>query len=210
MSESIEVKIRETRGKRNARRLRRAGQIPAILYGHGKESVSLSVPGHGLQSAVRHGVRVIDLRGDLNEPAFVRDVQWDTFGQEMLHVDLTRVVAGETVETDVAVELRGEAPGIKMGGIVELVAHQVTLDCPIRSIPEKLSININALELGQAVTALELQLPEGAQLVTPPETVIVQCIEPVVVEGEEEEAEAAAGEVEPEVIGGRKEDSEED
>jgi large subunit ribosomal protein L25 len=127
----------------------------------------------------------------------------------MLHVDLTRVVAGETVETDVAVELRGEAPGIKMGGIVELVAHQVTIDCPIRSIPEKLSVNINSLELGQAVTAGQLELPEGARLVTPEETVVVHCIEPVVEEAAEEEAELAAGEVEPEVIG-RKEDEEEE
>ena len=206
MSENLSVKIRETRGKRNARRSRRGGQVPAILYGHGVENVCLSLPGHDLSAAVRHGVRVVDLKGDLDESAFIREIQWDTFGVEILHADLTRVRAGETVETAISVETRGEARGTKMGGIVQIVLHEVVIDCPVIAIPDRLMVNVNELDLGGVITAADIRLPEGAKLVTPAETIVVQCVAVAAAEEEEE----AAGPLEPEVIGRKPEDDEEE
>jgi large subunit ribosomal protein L25 len=210
MSETLSVKVRQTRGKRNARRLRRGGEVPAILYGHGEENVCLSLPEHDLSAAIRHGARVVDLRGDLNEPAFLREIQWDTFGAEILHADLTRVRAGEKVEAAIPVDMRGEAPGTKMGGIVQLAVHEVVIECPVRSLPEKLIANVNELELDGAITAAELEeLPTGATLVTPPDTVVVQCVTPEPLEEElEAEEEVGVGPVEPEVIGKKEEDEE--
>lgn len=209
MAEAITVKVRDARGKKNARRLRRDGQVPAILYGHGEENVCLSVPTDELEAAVRHGVRVLELKGDLNESAFLREVQWDTFGTEVLHIDLTRVKKGEKVEAAIPVELKGEAPGTKAGGMVEHLVHALTIECPMSVVPEKLVADINALELNASISAADLELPRGASLVDRPDTVVVHCVPvgPTPEELEEEEAAAAEG-AEPEVIGRKAEEEE--
>ncbi|MDH3716730.1 MAG: 50S ribosomal protein L25 [Planctomycetota bacterium] len=197
MSEVLEVKKRETYGKRNTRRLRSAGFIPAILYGHGEASVSLSLDASQISTAIRHGTRIVELEGALKDKAFIRDIQWDPFGTDILHVDLTRVAADEKVTVNVAVELRGVAPGTKEGGVIDNPVHDLEIECPAENIPEKLQLNINNLQLGESLTAAALDLPEGATLTLSEDTVIVQCVEPHL-EAEEETAPEA---VEPEVIG---------
>jgi len=207
MAEEISVKVRDLRGKKNARRMRQQGQVPAVLYGHGKETVSLAVPTEELEAAVRHGARVLELRGDLNESAFLREVQWDTFGTEVLHIDLTRVRAGEKIEAAIPVELKGEAPGSKAGGMVEHLVHAVTIECPMSVVPEKLVADINALELNTSISAADLELPKGASLVDRPDTVLVHCV-PVGPSPDELEEEAAPVDAaEPEVIGRKAEEA---
>lgn len=207
MAEVLNVTARESRGTSNARRMRKAGATPAILYGHGGKSVSLSVPTDEIEAVIRHGSHVVDLEGAEKGSALLKDVQWDAFGIEVLHLDLTRVKAGESVEVTVTLELRGEAPGTKEGGVVQHSVHELNIDCPVMALPDKLEVNINSLAMNASITASEIGLPEGAKLLTDPEAVIVQCIEPTP-EVDEEEA-GIAGEAEPEVIGGRKEEDEE-
>src|SRR5487761_1259604 len=197
MSEILKVEMRESRGKRHARRLRQQGGVPAILYGHGEANLSLSIPADQVKTAVRHGARVVDLDGAVKEKAFIRDLQWDTFGLEVLHLDLTRVSAHEKVEVEVVVELRGEAPGVKQGGIVSQLLHQVDVESLVTAIPEKLTLRINGLGLDQSLTAGNIELPAGTTLVTPVETLIVQCVLPKV----EEEAALPTEGAEPELIG---------
>ena len=211
MSETLNVASRDALGTSNSRRMRKAGQIPAVLYGHGKETVHLSVAKEELDAVMRHGTRVVDLSGALTESALLRDVQWDAFGHDVLHIDLTRVEAGESVEISVPVELRGTAPGVKEGGIVEQPVHEVELECPVANIPEKLVVTINALQLGESITADKLELPPGARLLLPgdlddpAELVIVHCVEPSA-EPEAEEAGLGAEAAEPELIGRKEED----
>lgn len=197
MSDQMQVTRRETRGKRGARRLREQGSIPAILYGHGEASVSLSIPATQVMAVLRHGGRVVELKGDIAESAMIREVQWDPYGIEVLHVDLARVSASEQVTAKVPVELRGEAPGVRQGGVVEHLLHEIEIRCPAASLPDKLQISINGLQLGQHLSASDVKLPEGATLVTPADSQIVHCVDKV--EMEIEEATAEAGE--PEVIG---------
>jgi large subunit ribosomal protein L25 len=206
MSEVLKVEVREARGKRKVRRLRQEGTVPAVLYGHGQQSISLSIPVDQVKAAVRHGARVVDLDGAVSEKAFIRDLQWDTFGLNVLHLDLTRVSADEKVEVEVVVEIRGEAPGAKEGGIVTQLAHHVDIECLAVAIPEKLTLRINDLKLNQSLTASRLELPAGATLVTDPETVIVQCVEP---KPEEDEAVGVAEGAEPEIIGRKAAEEEE-
>jgi large subunit ribosomal protein L25 len=205
MAAELQVELRQDLGKHNTRRLRRAGSVPAVLYGHGKETIPLAVPTEPLDALVQHGNRLVTLTGALTESAFVRDVQWDVWGTHVIHVDFTRVSAHEKVQVNVAVELRGEAPGVKEGGVVEHLVHEVELDCPASAIPERLHVNINHLKLHDSITVAELELPTGATALSDPSTVVVHCIEPVEVP-EEEVAEAVAGE--PEVIGEDKEKEE--
>ncbi len=97
MSDALNVLERKLHGKRNARRLRHTGSIPAILYGHGEASVPLSVPLDELSAAVRHGSRVVELAGAVKEKAFIRELQWDVYGLEILHVDFARVSEHERI-----------------------------------------------------------------------------------------------------------------
>jgi large subunit ribosomal protein L25 len=206
MADELHVELRNLHGKRNSRRLRRTGLVPAILYGHGLECVSLAVQVGKLETVLRHGSRLVNLVGAANESAFVRELQWDTFGTHVLHVDLTRISAHEKVEVQVTIELRGEAPGVREGGMVSQLIHQVSIECPAGSIPDKLLVNINHLALEQAIKVSELKLPEGAVMLGDPEAVVVQCMIPV--EVSDEAAEAVPGE--PEVIGAKKEEEGED
>lgn len=199
MSEVLKVKAREPKGKRDARRLRNAGEVPVNLYGHGEQNQYLAVAADELRAVLRHGARVIDLEGgSLKEKAFIRELQWDTYGIDVLHVDLTRISADERLEVSVPVELRGTAPGLAEGGLVELVVHDLEIECLAISIPEKLILRVGGLKLGDDLTASAVELPEGAKLISDPELMVVHCIKPK----SEEELEAEGGEgAEPEVIG---------
>jgi len=205
MPDLFNVEVRQTRGKHNARRLRKAGSIPAVLYGHGQENVCLVVPAEQFEAAVRHGSRLVSLTGAVNESAFIRELQWDTWGTHVLHVDFTRVSEHEAVQVQTAVELRGEAPGLKEGGLLEQLIHGVELECPASAIPEKLDLSVNNLKLGQSITVAELELPQGARVLADPEAVVVHCVVPAKVP-EEEVAEAVPGE--PELIGAKEEEKE--
>ena len=207
MAELVNVELRETRGKRNARRNRRDGKLPAILYGHEQDAVSLLLPAEQFGAAVRHGVRLVKLAGAVDEQAFIREIQWDTWGKHVLHVDFTRVSEHEKVQVRVSVEIRGEAPGLRAGGIVKQLLHVVEIECEATAIPEKLLVNINQMQLGQAIAVGQLELPPGIVLFAEPEAVVVECSEPVEVV---EEAPAAPAEGEPEVIGRKKEEEEEE
>lgn len=206
MSEVLKVKPRQPGGKRDARRLRRGGQVPVNLYGHGQQNVYLAAAADDLRTLLRHGARVIDLEGEqVQEKAFIRELQWDTYGLEVLHVDLTRVSADERVEVRVAVELRGAAPGVAEGGIVELLVHDLEIECLAIDIPEKLILRVNQLKLGDDLTAAAVELPPGAKLVSDPETMVAHCVKPKA--EVEVGAEAAPVEgAEPEVIGRKAEE----
>ena len=208
MSETLTVAVRSEFGKRRVRRLRAAGQVPAVLYGHGGPTVSLSIPADALAAAVRHGARVVELAGAVSEKALIRELQWDLYGTHVLHLDLVRVSADDVVEIEVGVVLRGEAPGVKEGGVVNQLVHQVPIRCPVTAIPEKLSLSVRELHLDGALTAAQLELPPGATLLISPEEVVVQCVPPA---PEEEEPAAVAEAAEPELIGrkpGEKEEEE--
>ena len=203
---TLSVELREAQGKRFNRRLRAAGKIPAILYGHKEKCVSLSISVGMLDTAIRHGSRFVQLTGAVREKALIKECQWDTWGKNVLHVDLTRVGEHEKIRVTVALELRGEAPGTKDGGAVKHQLHEIELECEASSVPEKLEVNINHLELGKAIHVADLVLPAGSTALSDTGLLVVSCFEAV--ETTEEEGTQADG-AEPEVIGRKKEDSEE-
>ena len=214
MAEVFEVTRRDAFGSQNTRRLRRDGQIPAILYGHGKENVPLAVPSGQVQNAIRQSAKLIDLQGDVKETALIREVQWDALGDNIIHLDLTRVSATETVTVNVALETRGTAAGINSGGVIKTLVHTVEIECRADSIPEKLVLNINQLELNESLTVADLEIPDGMNVSLPSDSLLVQCVEPTIElepeeEGDPEAVEDTSGAGEPEVIG-RKEEGEEE
>jgi large subunit ribosomal protein L25 len=202
MADTLSVKRREKLGTANNRRLRQSGSVPAVLYGHGEASLSLTVPATELMAVVRHGGKLVQLNGDVSESALVRSVQWDVWGKEVLHIDLLRVSEKDKVETQVTVELRGTAVGVMEGGIIEHVLHEIDILCPAMAVPDKLTLNITDLHLNKSFYAKDVPLPEGATLITDEDALIVHCVPPHV----DAEGGEPGGGAEPEVIGKKEKD----
>lgn len=182
------------------RRLRQAGKIPAVLYGHGEGTVMLTATEKEINKMIDHGSHIVDLDGGVTGTALVKDVQWDALGSNVLHIDLARVDANEKVEVTLQVELHGEAPGVKDGGVVLLVQHDITILCPVSAVPDTIICEVGDLQLDAVISAGDLKLPTGAELVGSPEETIASCQEPMEESVEEGDADGA----EPEVIGGEK------
>ena len=136
MSEQLNVENRELLGKRNSRRLRRVGRLPAIIYGHGETPVSLTLSSDEINRAIRHGGKLFELRGGVTESAIIRSLQWDALGNEVLHVDFMRVKADERITVEVEIKTRGEAPGSKAGGVVSIVVHRLEIE-PLGSVEDR-------------------------------------------------------------------------
>ncbi|MCC7476343.1 MAG: 50S ribosomal protein L25 [Pirellulales bacterium] len=208
MSDLLKVESRSGQGKRNNVRLRRAGRLPAVLYGHGEAPVSLSLSADQVQASLRHGAKVVDLEGAATGKALLQDVQWDVFCHEVLHIDLLRVHAGEKVKVEVPIELRGESLGAREGGVIEQMIHAIEIEVPLDVVPEKLHLSIKNLGVGGHLTAKDIiDLPAGATILSDEDEMIVHCVLPsaeVEVEAGEE------GEAEPEVISKGKAEEEEE
>jgi large subunit ribosomal protein L25 len=192
---------REGRGTHVARRLRRQGLVPAVVYGHKEAVLSVVLPREELLRALRHGARVVDLQaaGKL-EKALIREVQYDHLGQEVLHVDFARVSADERITIQVPIELRGTAPGVTAGGMLDQPLHTLEVECLALSVPESIRVNIGELQIEGVIHVGDLKLPEGVRTTADPEAVVVQVFPPQV-EPEAPAAAPPAETAEPEVIG---------
>jgi large subunit ribosomal protein L25 len=177
------------------RKLRASGFVPAILYGHGEANVCLAVKIESVLSLVRHGSKLVSLTGAISDTALLREVQWDSMGSEIVHLDFARVSQTEQVEVSLPVHLHGEAPGAIGSGQLRFVTHEVTIKCPAASLPEFLTVDISHLQLGQAIHVNEMKLPAGASAVTPGSVVVVQVVSPT-----QAADETATGTVGPELI----------
>ncbi|MFO0966730.1 MAG: 50S ribosomal protein L25 [Gemmataceae bacterium] len=207
----LAVQPRTGHGTHEARRLRKQGMTPAVVYGHQQATVSVTVSSDELSKAIRHGARVVDLKsGDGVEKALIRDLQWDAIGASILHVDFSRVSADERVTLEVKLELRGTAPGVTAGGVLVQQMHNLEVECPVIAVPESIRVHVGELQLEAAIHVKDLQLPEGVIAKNDPEAIVVQVV-PKVAEEEVTTGAAAPGETaEPEVIGRKVAEGEEE
>ena len=194
MSESLNVQVREQTGSLRVKRMRQAGNIPAMLYGHGEGNVMLSVSAKELGQVINHGSFVVELKGGANESALIKEVQWDAFGINVVHVDFTRVDPNEKVEVTLPLVLKGDPIGTHHGGEINFHQHEIAILCPAISLPDKIEVKISKLDVGQAIAASDIVLPEGAELAEAGTTPIVSCAEKSQEVEEEEEVVAAPAE----------------
>jgi len=198
---SLAAQQRPDHGSSNARRLRRKGQVPGILYGHKEATVPIAVVTEDMEKALRHGVRVVDLQlAGKKEQALIQEVQWDHLGKELLHIDFKRVSADERVVVNVRLELRGHAPGIAAGGVLDQPLHMLSVECLALAVPESIRVNIGELQIGSVIHVKELTLPQGVKAMVDPDAVVLQVKAPEVEEAAPA-APVAEGAVEPELIG---------
>lgn len=204
MSDTLTAARREKTGTRASIKLRAEGQVPAVLYGHKEEPLSLSLEAKEVRKSLAHHAKVVNLTGDASGQAVLQAVQWDTFHRHLLHIDLLRVDAGERVHVTVPLEMKGDAAGANEGGVVTMVVDHIELEAAPASIPEVLHVDVTELHLGGNLHAGEISdLPEGAKLLTDPDTVVVHCVPPA---GAPKLDDVAAGDGEPEVIGEKKDE----
>ena len=187
---TVHAELRENFGKGFARRLRAAGKIPAVLYGHGTDPVHVALPGHQMLLLVRRANALIELDiAGKSQLALVKDVQKDPVHQIIEHIDLVVIKKGEKVQVDVPVVVVGESFS---GTIVNLDATSVSLAVDATHIPEHVEVDVEGLEEGARITAGELTLPRGATLVTDPEVLVVAVSVPAAAAADEAAEDEAA------------------
>jgi large subunit ribosomal protein L25 len=186
----VHAELRENFGKGFARRLRAAGKIPAVIYGHGTDPVHVALPGHQVSLLIRRANAVLEL--DVNgkqQLTLVKDVQKDPVHQIIEHIDLLVVRKGEKIQVDVPISIIGESAA---GTIAAQDANTVLLEVEATHIPERIEVDVEGLEEGTHITAADLTLPKGSTLVVDPETLIVAISVPSAAADEEiAEADAA-------------------
>ncbi|MBW8874957.1 MAG: 50S ribosomal protein L25 [Acidobacteria bacterium] len=204
MSETmtIEVQPREETGKNANRRSRARGKIPAVVYGGGKESVSIEVDRKTLVDMMKgHGgenpIFLLKL-GDKDRHAMIRNLQVDPVSRQVIHIDFQRVLLDQKVRVSVPVELVGTPVGVKVdGGLLDFVTREVHVECLPGQIPKHLEADVTNVHVGQHVEVRDLKLPEGVVVLDEPDKVLASITHGRL----EAEAEGTeAGQAEPEVI----------
>jgi len=200
------VQRREKLGTTGAHALRAAGKIPAVLYGHGTAPEHYALDAHAfadlLHRSGRNAIITLAEGGGKRQTAMVREIQYHPVSRRVIHADLQRVSADETIAAKLGIVTVGVAEGVRnAGAVMDVIMHELEIEGPASRIPEHLEIDVTQLGVHDHVTAADVALPAGFTLVTPPETLVVS-IEPSRTAHDLEEAaagpEAAA---EPEVIG---------
>ncbi len=195
MSEKISAELRTEFGKGAARRIRREDKVPAVVYGHGNDTIHLTLPGHDTMMAIKHGganaLLELDIDGTI-QLALTKQVQVDPVRRVLEHVDFVAVRRGEKVTVDVPIVLIGEAV---RDTLVVTENSTVQVEAEATHIPESFEVSIEGAEAGTQFLAGSLTLPSGTTLLTDPETLIVNVTAAQDSDlGDEPELEAAEGE----------------
>jgi len=206
MSEIVlEAEKRELSTKGFVKDLRRDGKVPAVIYGDNEPSITLTVNEKSLQAAI-HSERgrnaLITLKlGTTSHAVLVKAIDRHPISRAIRHVDLYRVSLKKKIEARVPIHVKGEAPGVKLGGgILEHVLRDVLVRCLPTDIPPSFDADVSNLQINTSIRAKDLIVPAGIELVVDPEAIIVNIVAPTILEEVVAPAAGAAGTAEPEVI----------
>jgi large subunit ribosomal protein L25 len=209
MSFTVKAEKRDAFGKNASRRLRKQGQIPAVLYGEGNEAVPLVLAKKDV---------ILILKSDSGEntifkvtfdskaqDAMFKDIQIDVTTDELIHADLILISMDKAIRVNVPILIQGEAVGVKTeGGFVDFMTREVEVECLPKDIPESIKVDISPLHLHQSLKVGDMAVPEGVRLINDPASVVVVISVPhkeeEAAKPAEEGVEAAAAPTEPEVI----------
>jgi large subunit ribosomal protein L25 len=214
-SASLSAELRSDTGKGVARKLRAAGQVPGIVYGHGRTPQTLAINARDLDkllSGIAAGSTVIELTlARATTKTLIREIQRHPFKKQILHVDFMELVAGEKVIVDIPLVFVGIPEGVRLSGaLLEQIVHSIEVNVDPSNIPNHIDVDVSHLAMGHSLHVRDLKLPEGLEVLTDEDTTICAVIAPraVVEEKPEGEVDAAAAVGEPELIRKAKEDEE--
>ncbi len=211
---SLAVEERSERGSREARRLRRAGYVPGVLYGASHpEPVSFKVGARDLRQMLAAGAALFDVKigAEKSVPAILKDQQSHPVRGELMHVDLLEVRLDEKIQSPVSIELEGgeDAPGVKEGGVLEHVTRELVIEALPTDIPDQITVDVSQLEVAGTLMLSELTPPQGVEFLDDPEeTTIATIVVPTeVAEPDIEEETELIGEEAPEGEAGEGEEA---
>lgn len=216
---TIRVHEREKTGKGANRRLRREGWIPAVVYGGDKESVPIRVEKTRFLEVLReagseNAVFLLELVGaDKKRHTMIRDIASDPMTHQVLHVDFQRILMDQVITVSIPIELVGTPAGVKnQGGVLDFVTREVEIECLPGDIPQKVTLDVSALEIGDHLELKDIEFPGRVELMEESDRVVVSITAPQIEEEPEEEEEILieAEAEEPEVIGKGKAEEDED
>src|SRR6185503_13859897 len=207
---SFSATAREKGGKGAARQLRARGQVPAVIYGHGREPMSLSLNARDLDKLLGHiqaesTVIEVTVEGHTAK-TLIREIQRHPIKRQILHVDFQALVAGEKVTVNIPITLIGIPEGVKLeGGVMEQPLRELEIEVDPSNIPDHFELDVSTLKIGDSLHVSDIKAPEGVQILDDPETSVVVVAAPRAVIEETPAAEGAEGATEaaaePEVIG---------
>jgi len=199
---TLKGELRKAAGSRAAQRLRRAGKLPGIVYGHQQEPMPITLDEHEVDLLLHHGAHLINLEIDGKAQACLfKDTQYDHLGLKLVHVDLSRVDLTDRVQVRVEIDFRGTPKGVAEGGVFSSMLKDLEIECLVTGIPEKVRVDVSDLALDQVLYVKDLKLEPGLTVLNDPESVVAVVRLPVVeAEAPVVEPGAEAASAEPEVI----------
>lgn len=209
---TLKANSRATTGSANARRLRREGFVPCVLYGGKGEPVGLQLEAREFARLLHagrgeHAIVQLDVQDNasLSGPAMLKQVQHHPLRGDATHADFMRISLDERITTAVAVEIVGRAPGVAEGGVLDLIMREIEVECRALEAPEKVELDVSGLGIGDSLHVSDIVLPAGVEMVSEADRMVVA------VHASRLSAAAEAGEegekpAEPEVIGAKKEE----
>jgi large subunit ribosomal protein L25 len=178
----LDVHAREAAHSRETRRLRRAGQVPGVLYGGGEDPVAFAVNARTLRHALAAKGAVLELTidGKAGTPAVLKDAQRHPVRGDLMHVDLLRVDLNVAIQAPVAIHLVGDesAPGIIEGGILEHVTRELTIEALPNEIPEFIEVDVSKMEMNATIQLSEITAPKGITFLDDPDATVLASITP--------------------------------
>jgi large subunit ribosomal protein L25 len=200
-SATVTAEARPELGSRANKRLRDAGKLPGVIYGHKQAVVPITLPKKEVVKHLDHGTHLYALTvGGQTENVLVKDVQYDHLGMDVIHIDFARVDLTERVEVTVPLELKGDPIGEKDGGVLTQVVAELHIECVVTDIPSEIVHNVSGMTLDSVLHLKDITLPAGVKALQD-EDLILATVKEI-----EEEESAEAETAEPEVIGAKKED----
>lgn len=201
-AQQISVKKRSLEGSSASRRMRHAGLLPGVIYGINSNPLAVELETHAVEQVLHNHASEtilvdIDLEGEGGVSVLLKEVQHHPVSGALLHVDLQRVSANQTLQVEVSLELIGEPEGVKLGGLLDQVMHTILVECLPADLPETVNVDVSELEIGSALHVSDLELGNKVVVLSDPDAVVAGVSAPKV---EQEEDEDENVEAEPEVI----------
>ena len=209
----LEAELREGKGRGSSKDLRESGYLPAVVYFHGKDALSVKISRgallklvhqHRLESIIIN-LKIKDDKKAKGRPCLVKEIQYHPVREDIIHVDFNEISLTEAIKVNVPIQAKGEAIGVKQeGGSLEHLLWEIEVECLPTNIPKDIQVDITALKLGDAIHVKDIVFPEGVKPLSDPAAIVLHVAAPM---KEEAPAEAIEGDTskEPEVIKEKKE-----
>ena len=207
--DKLTARARQDTGSSKSRALRAQARIPAVLYGHKEETLHIDVSEEEMLNVLRSGHHIVDLEHDSGvKRAVIKDIQYDTLTEKILHIDFNRVAAGEKIKVELPIRLQGTPVGANQGGILQQEMEIISVECMPENVPDEIPVRVSDLEINDSLHVSDLPEIPGLKYAADGKHVVAHVLPPRKEEVVEEITEEAPAGAEPEVLTERKETEE--